>query len=371
MTLELAGANPASNSEARERIVAHAGHAGREVDSHVHPQLRGVNGEALAIDVVLLGSADAEGLLVLSSAMHGVEGFAGSGCQVALMQDPLFADSLARSATAVLFVHAVNPYGFSHLRRANEDNVDLNRNFRDFAATPTANVAYAEVHRLVVPDTWPPPPENAQAIGAYVARHGMRQLQAAVSSGQAEFADGLFYAGRAPTWSNTVLRDALARHGCARQRLCWIDLHTGLGAWGNGEKILNGPNDTRSLARARQWFGDDVTSMYDDSSSSALLTGASFHAALQACPGVEFTGLTLEFGTQSYRDVFDALRAEQWLVNHPQTDDAIRQAIKRRLRDAFYDERDVWKGMVYGQARAVVLQALRGLAAASIGSEST
>jgi hypothetical protein len=371
MTLELAGAFPASYAEARERFVAQARHAGREVESHVHPQLRGVNGEALAIDVVLLGSADAEGLLVLSSAMHGVEGFAGSGCQVALMQDPLFADSLARSATAVLFVHAVNPYGFSHLRRANEDNVDLNRNFRDFAATPTANVAYAEVHRLVVPDTWPPPPENAQAIGAYVARHGMRQLQAAVSSGQAEFADGLFYAGRAPTWSNTVLRDALARHGCARQRLCWIDLHTGLGAWGNGEKILNGPNDTRSLARARQWFGDDVTSMYDDSSSSALLTGASFHAALQACPGVEFTGLTLEFGTQSYRDVFDALRAEQWLVNHPQTDDAIRQAIKRRLRDAFYDERDVWKGMVYGQARAVVLQALRGLAAASIGSEST
>jgi predicted deacylase len=371
MTLELAGAFPASYAEARERFVAQARHAGREVESHVHPLLRGVNGEALAIDVVLLGSADAEGLLVLSSAMHGVEGFAGSGCQVALMQDPLFADSLARSATAVLFVHAVNPYGFSHLRRANEDNVDLNRNFRDFAATPTANVAYAEVHRLVVPDTWPPPPENAQAIGAYVARHGMRQLQAAVSSGQAEFADGLFYAGRAPTWSNTVLRDALARHGCARQRLCWIDLHTGLGAWGNGEKILNGPNDTRSLARARQWFGDDVTSMYDDSSSSALLTGASFHAALQACPGVEFTGLTLEFGTQSYRDVFDALRAEQWLVNHRQTDDAIRQAIKRRLRDAFYDERDVWKGMVYGQARAVVLQALRGLAAASIGSEST
>ena len=119
MTLELAGAFPASYAEARERFVAQARHAGRKVESHVHPQLRGVNGEALAIDVVLLGSANAEGLLVLSSAMHGVEGFAGSGCQVALMQDPLFADSLARSATAVLFVHAVNPYGFSHLRRAN------------------------------------------------------------------------------------------------------------------------------------------------------------------------------------------------------------------------------------------------------------
>ncbi|HEY3533883.1 MAG TPA: M14 family metallopeptidase [Casimicrobiaceae bacterium] len=363
MTLEFATAFPATYAQARERFVAQARTAGREVESHVHPHWRGANGEALAIDVVLLGPADAASLLVLSSGMHGVEGFAGSGCQVALMQDPLFAEALARSATGVLFVHALNPYGFSHLRRANEDNVDLNRNFRDFAATPIANVAYAEVHRLVVPDTWPPPPENAQAIGAYLGRYGMRQLQAVVSSGQAEFADGLFYAGRAPTWSNVVLREVLARYGRARKSVGWIDLHTGLGAWGHGEKILNGPNDKASLARARRWFGDDVTSMYDDSSSSALLTGASFHAAVQACPGVEFTGLTLEFGTQSYRDVFDALRAEQWLVNHPQADDATRRAIKQRLRDAFYDERDAWKGMVYGQARAAVLQALRGLAA--------
>ena len=361
MTLELAAAFPATYAGARERFVAQARRAGREVESHVHPHARGADGEELAIDVVLIGSANAESLLVLTSGMHGVEGFAGSGCQLALMQDPSFADALACAASGVLFVHALNPYGFSHLRRANEDNVDLNRNFRDFAAEPVANVAYAEVHPLVVPGTWPPPPENAQAIGAYLARYGMRQLQAAVSSGQAEFADGLFYAGLAPAWSNTVLRDVLARHGHARKRIGWIDLHTGLGAWGHGEKILNGPNDAALLARARRWYGDDVTSMYDDSSSSAVVTGASFNAAVQACPGVECTGLTLEFGTQPYREVFDALRAEQWLVNHPRTDDATRRAVKRRLRDAFYDERDSWKGMVYGQARTAVLQALRGL----------
>ena len=28
-------------------------------------------------------------------------------------------------------IHALNPFGFAHLRRANEDNVDLNRNFVD------------------------------------------------------------------------------------------------------------------------------------------------------------------------------------------------------------------------------------------------
>ncbi len=36
-------------------------------------------------------------------------------------------------------LHALNPYGFSHLRRANEDNADLNRNFVDFAAPLPVN----------------------------------------------------------------------------------------------------------------------------------------------------------------------------------------------------------------------------------------
>jgi hypothetical protein len=29
----------------------------------------------------------------------------------------------------LVFIHAVNPYGFHHDRRVNEDNIDINRNF--------------------------------------------------------------------------------------------------------------------------------------------------------------------------------------------------------------------------------------------------
>jgi hypothetical protein len=361
VTPDVSAAFSTRYAEARDKFLRTAQAPGRTLESHVHPRALGAEGEELAIDVVAFGAAESASLLVVSSGMHGVEGLAGSGCQIALMQDPVFADAVEQARHAVLFVHAINPYGFSHLRRANEDNVDLNRNFRDFAAPIPANDAYAEVHALVVPESWPPPPSNALAIGAYLQRHGMRQLQAAVSSGQAEFADGLFYAGREPAWSNVILRDVLARHGSQRAKLAWIDLHSGLGPWGHGEKIVNGPNDSAAIARARRFYGHDVTTMYDESSSSALLTGASFHAAVQTCPHAEFTGLTLEFGTRSYRYVFEALRAEQWLVNHPQTDAATHDAIKRQLRDAFYDERDVWKGMVYGQARVAALQALRGV----------
>jgi hypothetical protein len=38
-----------------------------------------------------------------------------------------------------------------------------------------------------------------------------------------------------------------------------------------------------------------------------------------------------------------------------------RSAIKRQVRDAFYCDADDWKGMVYGQARTAVLQAIKGL----------
>jgi hypothetical protein len=226
----LAAAFAPTYADARRRFVAAAQARSLAVERHVHPHARGARGEELSTDVVLLGDPHAPALLVITSAMHGVEGFGGSGCQVALLTEPMFAAAVqggvaagTRGGVAILFVHAVNPYGFSHLRRANEDNVDLNRNFRDFGVKPTPNEGYAAVHALLVPDEWPPTADNTAALGAHLARHGAARMQAAVSSGQSEFADGLFYAGQAPAWSNTVLRDILRRHGAGRARLAWID----------------------------------------------------------------------------------------------------------------------------------------------------
>lgn len=361
--LDIPAAFAGTYAEARDKFHDAARARSLSIERLVHPTACGAGGEELSVDVALLGDPDAPSLLVLTSAMHGVEGFGGSGCQVALLRDGFVHSAMQRGGVAVLFHHAVNPYGFSHLRRTNEDNVDLNRNFRDFCEPPEPNTAYASVHAMVVPESWPPSSENSAAIGAYIARHGIGNLQAVVSSGQSEFADGLFYAGRAPAWSNTVLREVLQRHGRDRKRLGWIDFHSGLGPWAHGEKIYSGPHDAATIARSRAWFGVDVTSMYDGTSTSAELSGASYRAALESCPDARYTGITLECGTRPLQDVMQALRAEQWLANHPDAGEPLRGAIKRQMRDAFYDDSDVWKLMVYGQARVAVLQALRGLAA--------
>src|SRR3546814_17941537 len=69
----------------------------------------------------------------VTSAMHGEEGYCGSGCQVALLDDQTLLDKAQAGGIGILLIHAVNAYGFSWGHRTNEDNIDLNRNFCDFS----------------------------------------------------------------------------------------------------------------------------------------------------------------------------------------------------------------------------------------------
>jgi hypothetical protein len=104
-----------------------------------------------------------------------------------------------------------------------------------------------------------------------------------------------------------------------------------------------------------------VTSFYDGSSTSAVLTGLMFNAAYEESPQAEYTGIALEYGTLPQDEVMTALRADQWLENHPDADDATRAAIKKQLRDAFYVDTDEWKEKIVAQGVDAARGALRGL----------
>ncbi|MDP1750335.1 MAG: M14 family metallopeptidase [Reyranella sp.] len=348
-----------SYREARQRFLAAAGARRAAIESHAHP-LKGAEGEEIATDTALVSTADAPNLLIVSSGTHGPEGFSGSACQLALLHDPLL-QRATDSGIAVLLIHAVNPYGFSHLKRTNEDNIDLNRNFRDFSQPYPANPVYEEIHDLLMPTAWPPSEANEEELAAAMARLAGRR-DPGVSSGQAVHPDGLFYSGTAPAWSNKIIRAILRKHGTWRRHIAWIDVHTGLGPYGHGEKIF-GRHSPETLARARAWWGRDliVSSMAESVSPRTLghITGF----APEECPGVAITPTTLEYGTLPGPAVRRALRGEAWLAGHPDAPDALRAEIRRAVRDAFYVDADDWKGMILGQFRAYALQTINGLAA--------
>lgn len=347
----------ATYREARRRFLAAACARGAAVESHIHP-LKGADGEEIGTDTALLGPPDAPNLFIVSSGTHGPEGFAGSACQLALLNDPLL-QRATDNKISVLLIHAVNPYGFSHLTRTNEDNIDLNRNFSDFSRPYPANPVYEEIHDLLVPKAWPPSTANEDRLAATMVRLAA-QREPGVSSGQATHPDGLFYAGTQPAWSNRTARAILRKHGLNRRHIAWIDVHTGLGPYGHGEKIF-GHHAPETLARAQAWWGRDliVSSMAESVSPRTMghITGM----APEECPGVAITPTTLEYGTLPNPAVRRALRGEAWLAGHPDAPDALRKEIRRAVRDAFYVDADDWKGMILGQFRAFALQTTNGL----------
>ncbi|MEJ5991390.1 M14 family metallopeptidase [Ramlibacter sp. PS3R-8] len=355
----------ASYAEARGKFLQAAADAGLAVEAKPHP-LPGLEGEPLAMDVARDGHPSASKLLIVSSACHGVEGYCGSGVQVDALRDAGARARAAEAGVAVLYIHALNPYGFSHFRRTTHENIDLNRNFHDFSSPLPRNADYPELHPLLVPPEWPPSAQNLQALQAYVAKHGEKAYQAAISRGQYEFADGLFYGGKAPSWSNQAVREVLRTHGRRAGRIAWIDIHTGLGPSGLGERIYAGRDDRAAIERAQAWWGGagrtPVTSFYDGSSTSAFLTGLMFTSAYDECPQAEYTGMALEYGTVPVMETFQALRAEQWLNRHPDAPAALAAQIRKANFDAFYTDTDAWREQILAQAREAMAQAIEGLA---------
>src|SRR5579864_9151271 len=250
----------ASYREARRKFRDAATHAGAALGSHLNPKVTGPEGEELATDVARLGPNDAGRVLLTISGTHGAEGFCGSGAQVGS-----FAAGLGRELpadTALVAVHAINPYGFAWVRRVTEDNVDLNRNFVDHSGKLPGNAGYAELADAICPREWTPTALGAaQArLDVYREKHGAAALQAAITIGQYTHADGVFYGGAAETWSRQTIMAIVQQHARRARRLAIIDFHTGLGPWGYGEPIVIHRPGTLGLGRARQWYGDRVTS---------------------------------------------------------------------------------------------------------------
>lgn len=351
-----------SYAEARSKFRVSALAAGAELSAIMHP-LKSPEGEALACDVARWGAADASALLWINSGTHGVEGYCGSGVQIAM---------LARGwhrrlpeGVALLLTHAINPHGFAWTRRVTEDNVDLNRNFGPADLATPANEGYAEIHPWVIPREISGPTKEAAdaALQRYRQTHGDRAYHQALAGGQFDHPDGLFYGGRAPTWSNLTLRSLIQDHLAQVTRFCFFDIHTGLGPQGYGEPCFLGEPTQEAFEECRRWLGDDVTWVERGTSLSTPLHG---HIGLPFRPlygqGKRGPVLGLEFGTLPSADVGEALRADHWLHTYGHLDSEQGRAIKRRMREVFYVDTDTWKEQVVARSEELVSRALASLA---------
>jgi hypothetical protein len=349
---------------ARARFIEAARGAGAALETISHPE-RGPAGGELATDVAWLGPRDAEAVLVMISATHGVEGFCGSGAQVDWLRREEWRALLG--GTAVLIIHAINPYGFAWLRRVTHENVDLNRNWVDFNAPRKANPAYDALADVICPAEWTAEVQasTGEALKAYADEHGAMAMQQAVSGGQYNHPRGVFYGGDEPTWSRRTQTGIFEHYLRGAGRIAIIDYHTGLGPWGFGEHIVVDRPGSAGFRRAAGWYGGGaVTSPAPGGdSTSAEIVGDGLSFAPSLLGHAEVTGIALEFGTKPIMAVMNAIRADAWLHAHGDPLSPEGRVIKAEVRDAFYGDADDWKGMVAGQSLLAARQALKGLKA--------
>ncbi len=347
-----------SYAVSRRRFLDAAGEAGAEVTTYDHP-LRGLDGEELAIDVASNGPTDADAVLVIVSGTHGVEGYTGSALQHRWLE--LHATNRPPGLRVVL-LHAFNPYGFSWVRRVNEDNVDLNRNFIDWDEPPPANEEYGGLAHLLVPDSWDDDTQHATTLQllAYAEEVGLPRLQEVVSGGQYTHPTGVFYGGSGPVWSHRWLVDHLADLVAGATRLGIVDLHTGLGPWGHGELISHESRDSPGYQRGTAWWGD-VRSMRDGESVSADLQGDWLAAVEALVPDVELTAVALEYGTVDPVTVLQSLRADAVLHSSGDPLGESGEAVRSQVRAAFADDDPAWFEAVAARFDEVVASAMRHL----------
>ena len=337
-----------------------------EVLTCAHPST-GPAGESLATDVARLGDPEASRVLFLVTGVHGVEGYCGAGSLIGWLSGD-GPDGLPGNV-AVVLVNLINPYGTAWLRRVNENNVDINRNFVDHARAYRANPEYEALHDALLPANLGEECIEAanRRVAEYRREHGDAAYMRAFG-GQHSHPRGVLFGGREPEWSQRLIRRLWLQHAGTASHAALIDFHSGMGPYGYGMPIAPYRPGDPAFKCAHDWYGDALISMYAldkpdaDTDGDALTGGAMIEAFAAQLPDAETTAVALEFGTYPFDDCIPAMRADAWLHEFGKPDSPLGREIAREWLEKFFPDDEDWQYMVHWRSRQVIGQALRGLA---------
>ncbi len=329
---------------------------------HVHPiDPRGPGGEELTLDAAVSAPAGREPVLVVSSGVHGVEGFVGSAIQTAVLE--AWSRPGPPAGVRCVFLHAVNPFGFAHLRRFDAANIDLNRNFlpsgEKFAGcSPT----YAALDPALNPRRPPSRWDWFEPLAvAAILRYGYGPIKQAVAGGQYDFPKGIFFGGPGPAESQLILRDHFAGWLADARTVCHLDFHTGLGRWATYKLLAEDPFPPETVERVVRWFGPGVYEPSEPRGVAYHTRGGFGHWCPEVAGDRDYLFLCAEFGTYPILKVLAGIRAENQAHHWGRPDDPGTRRAKARLRELFCPASPRWRARVLERGATLIRQAVSGL----------
>ncbi|HCC32075.1 MAG TPA: hypothetical protein DEQ03_18785 [Marinilabiliales bacterium] len=271
----------------------------------------------LTVDLLYIpGPEKQEKLLIISSGVHGIEGFVGNAVQSMFIDSFIDDDLLAE--TGIMLIHSVNPYGFKYLRRVSENNVDLNRNSSvDSATYSIVNEGYPKLYSFINPNG----KVNTRSCGNRmfkiraifkIINASMPVLRQTVLQGQYQYPKGLYFGGKTfepQIQALTPLIDSI----CEPYKIIFTtDLHSGYGERG---KLHLFPNPVDSLTRSRMepiFAGYPID--WGDTKDFYTVTGDFVNLTGELNRGKIFIPMTFEYGTMNSQTTKGSLNSIRIMV---------------------------------------------------------
>ncbi|MEA1650439.1 M14 family metallopeptidase [Nitrospirillum sp. BR 11164] len=321
----------------------------------------------LTIDYAFYGHGG-DRLLVVQSGIHGVEGPAGAAVQRMVMRKYL-ARFLERGVD-VLFIHALDPYGFKNNRRTDGFNVNLNRNFdADGRLFQTKNSSYEQLRPVLEPDA----PVGDALLGSLKGDVGLlsryvtagfnkRDILIGLDMGQYSHPAGLNYGGGGPAQQTEFLKSILSPlvASPAYGKVLFLDLHTGLGDAGvlaiiKGKKPAEPLMTTFATLLAGHEKDGIVIHTSDDFPTSGDVID--YVPTLGSDRG-NILALTLEYGTLGTGITAQLGSATRMILEnqahfHGCNSQAICTTVTDNFRDLFNPADPGWRGKVLSEADTV------------------
>ena len=302
----------------------------------------------------------AKNLIVLTSGVHGIEGFVGNAAQRLFLKEIL--PTLDLSQTGILLIHAINPFGMKYFRRVDEFNRDLGRNFELTRALFTMpNPEYSKMSPVLNPQTRASANLLARfrflfGTGYFLARTSLKELRQAILQGQYHDPSGIYFGGSDFSPQRDWLKELLETTARPYANVMLGDFHTGYGnrgklhlfepallpsaVLGNLRKLYRGlPTDAASSDDFYQNFGDF----------------ANFVTELLVGQGKNVFPMTWEYGTVNNLGTAGALESLWRMVTENQrhhfgaTSDASKRSISAQFLGLFFPREKKWRAGILEQ----------------------
>ena len=310
-----------------------------------------------------------QNLVLISSGLHGVEGFVGSAMIEIFIRE--FLPDFDPNENGIVLVHTINPWGMEFKRRTNPGNVDLNRNFRgdqqNFSTEFNQN--YGELNKILNPKTslagsWSELGNFVKNVLSSLKESGLTKLRGAVMLGQGSFPEGLYYCG-GEFQPETLLMMDLIRQGFANfKSVIQIDLHTGYGPRYQ-MSLINSPLESRDTQILQEIYKyprilradpDEFYQMEGD------MIDWAYHLQQRDFSELDYYGTAFEFGTlgSGILAEISSLRrmiSENQIFFHGAREQGILNKQGVNFQELYYPSSKSWKTKALDDCR----QAYRGI----------